>query len=198
MGRIYTKKGDKGTTNIHGGEVVPKDCARIEANGTLDELNSLIGVIRAFNNADTNRDAQLDEFLAAVQKVFMPMMSLVATPSCRREQNPCTFDATVTADCERLIDTLQKELQERNRFVHPGGTVVASLLQLARTVARRAERRLWTLHKEDPLPEEMTMFINRLSDTFFVLGRYHNQRTGCVEEKWEEFHYYKKKTNEQE
>lgn len=196
MGKIYTKKGDKGTTNIHGGEVVEKDCARIEANGTLDELNSLIGVIRAFNNADANRDSQLEDFLAAVQKVFMPMMSLVATPSSRREQNPCVFDASITADCENLVDALQRELQERNRFVHPGGTVVASLLQLARTVARRAERRLWTLHKEDPLPDEITMFINRLSDAFFILGRYHNQRNGCAEEKWEEFHYYRKKRDE--
>lgn len=197
MGKIYTKKGDKGTTNIHGGEVVPKDCTRIEANGTLDELNSLIGVIRAFNNADANRDSQLEEFLAAVQKVFMPMMSLVATPRERRGQNPCTFDASIITDCETVVDTLQKKLQERNHFVHPGGTVVASLLQLARTVARRAERRLWSLHKEDPLPEEITMFINRLSDAFFVLGRYNNQRNGCAEEKWEEFHYYyKKRDNE--
>lgn len=196
MGKIYTKKGDKGTTNIHGGEVVEKDCARIEANGTLDELNSLIGVIRAFNNADANTDTQLEEFLAAVQKVFMPMMSLVATPFCRREQNPCTFDASITSECEQLVDALQRELQERNRFVHPGGTVVASLLQLARTVTRRAERRLWTLHKEDPVPAEITTFINRLSDAFFILGRYHNQRNGCAEEKWEEFHYYRKKRDE--
>ncbi len=196
MGKIYTKKGDKGTTNIHGGEVVDKDCARIEANGTLDELNSLIGVIRAFNNSDSNKDSQLEYFLAAVQKVFMPMMSLVATPQCRRGQNPCTFDASITAECENLVDTLQKELQERKYFVHPGGTVVASLLQLARTVARRAERRLWTLHKEDQVPAEIAIFINRLSDAFFVLGRYINQRSGCTEEKWQEFHYYKKKNNE--
>lgn len=196
MGRIYTGKGDSGTTNIHGGEVVPKDCPRIEANGTLDELNSLIGVIRAFNNNDLNPDSQLDEFLQSIQSALMPMMSLVATPSTRRDANPCTFNAGLIKECETLVDTLQKELQERKYFVHPGGTIVASLLQMARTVARRAERRLWTLHREDPLPEDITTFINRLSDAFFVLGRYHNQRNGCAEEKWQEFHYYRKKDND--
>lgn len=196
MGKIYTKKGDTGTTNIHGGEVVPKDCARIEANGTLDELNSLIGVIRAFNNNDAQPSGDLEAFLQRVQGVFMPMMSLVATPSERRDANPCSFDAAIIQECEELVDTLQKGLEQRNSFVHPGGTIVASLLQLARTVARRGERRLWSLHKEDPVPAEITTFINRLSDAFFILGRYHNQRNGCEEEKWEEFHYYKKKRDE--
>lgn len=196
MGRIYTGKGDAGSTNIHGGEVVPKDCPRIEANGALDELNSLIGVIRAFNNNDSSPDTELEAFLQSVQGEFMPMMSLVATPDCRREANPCRFDATLIKECEELVDTLQKGLEQRRHFVHPGGTIVASLLQLARTVARRAERRLWTLHKEDPVPAEITTFINRLSDAFFILGRYHNQRNGCAEEKWEEFHYYRKKRDE--
>ena len=196
MGGIYTGKGDAGTTNIHAGEVVPKDCPRIEANGTLDELNSLIGVVRAFNNNDRCPDAQLEAFLQRVQGVFMPMMSLVATPAARREANPAKFDAAIVKECEELVDTLQKGLEQRRYFVHPGGTVVASLLQLARTVARRAERRLWTLHREDPVPAEITTFINRLSDALFILGRYHNQRNGCAEEKWEEFHYYRKKRDE--
>lgn len=196
MGKIYTKKGDTGTTNIHGGEVVSKDCARIEANGTLDELNSLIGVIRAFNNNDAHPSGDLEAFLQRVQGVFMPMMSLVATPSERRNANPCSFDAAIIQECEELVDTLQKGLEQRNSFVHPGGTIVASLLQLARTVARRGERRLWSLHKEDPVPAEITSFINRLSDAFFILGRFHNQQSGCAEEMWEEFHYYKKKRDE--
>ena len=196
MGRIYTGKGDAGTTNIHAGEVVPKDCPRIEANGTLDELNSLIGVVRAFNNNDPSPDTELEAFLQSIQGAFMPMMSLVATPDARREANPAKFDATLIKECEELVDTLQKGLEQRRHFVHPGGTVVASLLQLARTVARRAERRLWTLHREDPVPAEITTFINRLSDALFILGRYHNQRNGCVEEKWEEFHYYRRKNNE--
>ena len=196
MGRIYTGKGDAGTTNIHAGEVVPKDCPRIEANGTLDELNSLIGVIRAFNNSGNSPDAQLEAFLQRIQGIFMPMMSLVATPECRRDANPAKFDAAIVKECEELVDTMQKGLEQRRYFVYPGGTVVASLLQLARTVARRAERRLWTLHREDPVPVEITTFINRLSDALFILGRYHNQRNGCAEEKWEEFHYYRKKRDE--
>lgn len=197
MGKIYTKKGDKGTTNIHGGEVVEKDCIRIEANGTLDELNSLVGLIRAINSNSDTPDVQLEKFLERVQGVFMPMMSIVATPEYRRADNPRTFDSSIVAECEDLVDSMQKILEDRNHFVLPGGTVLASVLQVARTVARRAERRLWSLHKEDPVPEDITSFINRLSDTFFVLARYENQKSSCTEEKWEIFQQYKKKQNEQ-
>lgn len=197
MGKIYTRKGDKGTTNIHGGEVVEKDCAMIEANGTLDELNSIIGLIRAINADSGSPDVQLEGFLERVQGVFMPMMSIVATPECRRIHNPRTFDSSITEECEALVDTLQKVLEDRNHFVRPGGTVMASLLQVARTVARRAERRLWSLHKEDPLPEGITSFVNRLSDALFVLARYENQKNACPEEKWEVFQNYKRRRNEQ-
>ncbi|MBQ2913855.1 MAG: cob(I)yrinic acid a,c-diamide adenosyltransferase [Bacteroidales bacterium] len=198
MGKIYTKKGDAGTTNIHGGEVVPKDCARIEANGTLDELNALLGVVRAFNGNSHNPDKSLEDFLCRVQSVFMPMMSIVATPQQRRDANPRRFDATLVGECERIVDTLQRKLEDRKNFVHPGGTVVASLLQLSRTVARRAERRLWSLHREDPVPAEMMAFMNRLSDALFVLARYENQKNDFPEEKWEEFYQYRRRTDEKQ
>ena len=198
MGKIYTKKGDAGTTNIHGGEVVPKDCARIEANGTLDELNALLGVVRAFNGNSHNPDKSLEDFLCRVQSAFMPMMSIVATPQQRRDANPRKFDATLVGECERIVDTLQRKLEDRKNFVHPGGTVVASLLQLSRTVARRAERRLWSLHREDPVPAEMMAFMNRLSDALFVLARYENQKNDFPEEKWEEFYQYRKRTDEKQ
>lgn len=198
MGKIYTKKGDAGTTNIHGGEVVPKDCARIEANGTLDELNALLGVVRAFNGNSHNPDKSLEDFLCRVQSAFMPMMSIVATPQQRRDANPRRFDATLVEECERIVDTLQRKLENRKNFVHPGGTVVASLLQLSRTVARRAERRLWSLHREDPVPAEMMAFMNRLSDALFVLARYENQKNDFPEEKWEEFYQYRKRTDEKQ
>lgn len=198
MGKIYTKKGDAGTTNIHGGEVVPKDCARIEANGTLDELNALLGVVRAFNGNSHNPDKSLEDFLCRVQSAFMPMMSIVATPQQRRDANPRKFDATLVGECERIVDTLQRKLEDRKNFVQPGGTVVASLLQLSRTVARRAERRLWSLHREDPVPAEMMAFMNRLSDALFVLARYENQKNDFPEEKWEEFYQYRRRTDEKQ
>ena len=198
MGKIYTKKGDAGTTNIHGGEVVPKDCARIEANGTLDELNALLGVVRAFNGNSHNPDKSLEDFLCRVQSAFMPMMSIVATPQQRRDANPRKFDATLVGECERIVDTLQRKLEDRKNFVHPGGTMVASLLQLSRTVARRAERRLWSLHREDPVPAEMMAFMNRLSDALFVLARYENQKNDFPEEKWEEFYQYRKRRDEKQ
>ena len=102
MGKIYTKKGDAGTTNIHGGEVVPKDCARIEANGTLDELNALLGVVRAFNGNSHNPDKSLEDFLSRVQSAFMPMMSIVATPQHRRDANPRKFDATLVGELKDI------------------------------------------------------------------------------------------------
>lgn len=221
MARIYTKKGDSGTTSIHGGDTVPKDCARIEANGTLDELNSLIGVIRACirNGGDYIRNGgnyirnwedcmlkegaenqkkeeaydSLEELLADIQKTMMPLMSIVATPSCKRSANPQKFDAAMIDVCENVIDTIAKKLEGRNFFVCPGGTMTASLLQLARSIARRAERRLWTLNREDSLEPEIMQFVNRLSDLFFVLARYENLKMNVGEERWMEFHYYKRK-----
>lgn len=221
MARIYTKRGDSGTTTIHGGDTVSKDCARIEANGTLDELNSLIGVIRACirNGGDYIRNSgngirngkgcmlrecsesqkkeeaydSLEELLADIQKIMMPLMSIVATPSCKRDANPQKFDTAMIDVCEDVIDTIAKKLEGRNFFVCPGGTVIASLLQLARSVARRAERRLWTLNREDSLEPEIMQFVNRLSDLFFVLARYENLKMNVGEERWMEFHYYKRK-----
>lgn len=177
---------------------MPKDCARIEANGTLDELNALLGVVRAFNGNSHNPDKSLEDFLSRVQSAFMPMMSIVATPQQRRDANPRRFDATLVEECERIVDTLQRKLEDRKNFVHPGGTVVASLLQLSRTVARRAERRLWSLHREDPVPAEMMAFMNRLSDALFVLARYENQKNDFPEEKWEEFYQYRRRTDEKQ
>lgn len=221
MARIYTKRGDSGITSIHGGDKVAKDSARIEANGTLDELNSLIGVIRAcirnggdciFNSGNGIRNGEycmlkegvenqkkeetydsLEELLADIQKTMMPLMSIVATPSCKRDANPQKFDAAMINVCENVIDTVAEKLEGRNFFVCPGGTMTASLLQLARSVARRAERRLWTLNREDSLEPEIMQFINRLSDLFFVLARYENLKMNVGEERWVEFHYYKRR-----
>ncbi len=221
MARIYTKRGDSGITSIHGGDKVAKDSARIEANGTLDELNSLIGVIRACirnggdcicNSGNGIRNGEdcmlkegaenqkkeeaydsLEELLADIQKTMMPLMSIVATPSCKRDANPQKFDAAMINVCENVIDTVAEKLEGRNFFVCPGGTMTASLLQLARSVARRAERRLWTLNREDSLEPEIMQFINRLSDLFFVLARYENLKMNVGEERWVEFHYYKRR-----
>ncbi|MCC8172907.1 MAG: cob(I)yrinic acid a,c-diamide adenosyltransferase [Odoribacter sp.] len=186
--RIYTRGGDKGKTGIHGGERVDKDDIRIEANGTLDELNSMLGVVRSFLPAEH----AWQEILYHIQKELMVIMSQVATPSAIREKNPNTIDENIVEYCENGIDKLSESIGESNSFILPGGNLVSSHLQFARTIARRAERRLWTLHKQDELPEIILRFINRLSDLLFIMGRAEMYREGKPEEKWKDFLYKKK------
>lgn len=185
MNRIYTRTGDDGTTGIHGGERVPKDDIRIESNGSLDELNAQIGIVRSMLKADD--EWQLP--LKSIQVELMTVMSLVATPSHKRDVNPNTLTADMDRMCEEWMDHMTATLQDNGYFLLPGGTRLAAQLQYARTVARRAERRLWTLHRQDPLPQEILRFINRLSDLFFVMARYELDRQDWPEEKWKEFSY---------
>ena len=174
MKRVYTKTGDKGTTGIHGGARVPKDDIRIEANGCLDELNAVIGIVRSMLAA---KDAW-QELLHAVQRELMVVMSHVATPSGVVNPNPLSA-AELTLRCEQEMDAMTVLLTDQ--------------LQFARTVARRAERRLWTLHRQDPVNEDILRFINRLSDLFFVMARMEMQRQDWPEEKWQEFAYKRKR-----
>ncbi|MCC8096538.1 MAG: cob(I)yrinic acid a,c-diamide adenosyltransferase [Tannerellaceae bacterium] len=185
---MYTRSGDKGKTKIHGGERVEKDDIRIEANRALDELNSLLGVIRAFLPEDHTWQA----FLFRIQKEIMVVMSHVATPDRIRPANPNTLDESIIHWCEEQIDHLTARMEDSNYFILPGGNLVSSHLQLARTVARRAERRLWTLNRLDPVPDSILRFINRLSDLLFTMGRYEMFSQGKPEEKWQNFLYKKK------
>ena len=156
MKRVYTKTGDKGTTGIHGGMRVPKDDIRIEANGCLDELNAVIGIVRSMLAA---KDAW-QELLHAVQRELMVVMSHVATPSGVVNPNPLSA-AELTLRCEQEMDAMTVLLTDNGYFLLPGGTPISAQLQFARTVARRAERRLWTLHRQDPVNEDILRFINR-------------------------------------
>ena len=188
MKRIYTRTGDKGMTGIHGGERVAKDDIRIEANGTLDELNATLGIVRALLPADD----PLQEILHGIQRDLMSVMSLVATPSAKRETNPNSLPQDLVSGCEELIDRFTELSGTSEAFLLPGGTPAAAHLQLARTVCRRAERHLWTLHRQDPLPQEILQYINRLSDLLFTLARYDLQRQGWPEERWQSFAYKRK------
>ena len=189
MKRVYTRTGDDGTTGIHGGERVLKDDIRIEANGTLDELNAQIGIVRSLIGADD----EWQQGLHRIQTELMSMMSLVATPSAKRDMNPNEFSDEIAVFCEEWMDNMTAQIGSEACFILPGGTPLAAQLQYARTVARRAERRLWTLHREDPLPQEILRFINRLSDLFFVMARFELDRQNWPEEKWKEFSYKNKK-----
>lgn len=188
MKRIYTRTGDKGTTGIHGGERVPKDDIRIEANGCLDELNALIGVVRSL----LEPEHEWNGLLYDIQRNLMAVMSLVATPSAIRHNNPNTLDENIVTDIEHKLDEFSSEVEELGFFILPGGTVVSAQLQLARTVARRAERRLWTLNRKDAVPEDILKYVNRLSDLFFVMAKLEMQKQNWPEERWNLFAYKRK------
>lgn len=146
--RIYTRGGDKGKTGIHGGERVDKDDIRIEANGTLDELNAEIGIVRTL----LPPDHEWQVLLGRIQREMMAVMSHVATPSAIRDQNPNPLPDDLAVFCESHIDDLSAQMEDNGYFILPGGTPVSAHLQLARTITRRAERRLWTLNRKDPVP----------------------------------------------
>lgn len=187
--RIYTRGGDKGRTGIHGGERVDKDDIRIEANGTLDEVNAEIGIVRALLPAGH----EWHDLLGKIQREMMVVMSHVAAPSAIRDKNPNALSEDLVAFCEQQIDDLSAKMEDNGYFILPGGSLVSAHLQLARTIVRRAERRLWTLNRKDPVSPEILQFVNRLSDLFFIMARYEMFRQGNIEERWQSF-LYKRKT----
>lgn len=194
MKRIYTRTGDKGTTGIHGGTRVPKDDIRIEANGCLDELNAMIGIIRSMLPSGDERH----NLLHAIQCELMTVMSHVATPSAGTvNPNPLSA-AELTLRCEQEMDAMTVLLHDNGYFLLPGGTPLSAHLQYARTIARRAERRLWTLHRQDSVNKDILCFVNRLSDLFFVMARMEMQRQNWPEEKWKEFAYKRKRETEKQ
>lgn len=192
MRKIYTRTGDEGMTGIHGGERVPKDDIRIEANGCLDELNTLLGIIRSM----LPETDEWQEKLYFIQHSMMIVISHVATPSAIRESNPNELPQDLDKFCEDWMDVIMSQLEDNGYFILPGGTPLAAQLQNARAVARRVERRLWTLNRTDEVPGEILRFINRLSDLLFVMARFEMQRQQWPEEKWMKFSYKRKKRND--
>lgn len=161
MKNIYTKTGDSGTTAIRGGVRVPKDDPRIEANGQIDHLNSLLGVARSMLPADSEEALMIHD----VQRELLVVMSHVATPA--GSTNPRQLNTEeLTARMERLID----ERRTPGGFVVAGDTPLDAALHTSRTQARTAERRLWTLHRTSPVAASIMAFMNRLSDFLFVLA----------------------------
>lgn len=185
MRRIYTRTGDRGTTAIHGGERVAKTHQRIEANGTLDELNVAIGMVRTAMPASHPMQAALK----AIQLNLMTIMSRVATPSARRDSNPNRLPEGLVDEVERLIDSVASECSEAAHFILPGGTPVSAWLHQARVTARRAERELWRLNDADPVEEDVLTYVNRLSDLFFIMARAEMEREDVGEERWRNFSY---------
>lgn len=177
--KVYTRTGDSGTTSLVGGTRVAKDSVRLEAYGTVDELNSWLGLI-AVSPAVSLDDKAL---LAAVQNRLFDVGSMLATEGSSPWQ-PAPMSPSAVEDIEHAIDRLDSSLPAHNRFILPGGSADAARCNIARCVARRAERRILTLAREVDVDPVLIRFVNRLSDYLFVLSRAININCGVDEIFW--------------
>jgi cob(I)alamin adenosyltransferase len=172
--KLYTKTGDDGTTGLGDGSRTTKDSARIEAVGTIDELNSWIGLLLA----ELPADEQLIEPLTDIQHRLFDLGGELAVPGFQLIQ------AEMVSDLEALCDQLNEELPPLKEFILPGGSKSAGLCHMARAVARRAERIIVTLSKEETVGDDLKRYINRLSDVLFVMARQLARRDGGQEVFW--------------
>jgi cob(I)alamin adenosyltransferase len=180
--RIYTKTGDKGDTGLFGGGRVAKDDPRVDAYGEVDELNAVLGMARSIEMMP-----RIDEVLLPVQRDLFAIGALLATPDHEKMQQQlekARIDDGRIAQLERAIDEGEAELEPLRSFILPGGTPKSAALHVARTVCRRAERRVVHLAREIPLPPLVVVYLNRLSDLLFVLARVANRRAGAGEVTW--------------
>jgi len=186
--RVYTRTGDAGETALVGGRRVPKDSPRIEAYGTVDELNAILGLARVFNAerlSEGDGPRWLDEVLRRLQNELFDLGSELATPEDAVYEGMHRVGEDEVKRLEELIDRCQEELQPLKSFVLPGGGRVGAFLHQARTVCRRAERQLLRLSRAEPLAPSPLRYLNRLSDLLFVLSRWVARRLGEPEYLWE-------------
>lgn len=179
--RVYTRTGDDGTTGLGSGRRVRKNDLRIEAYGTVDELNAHIGTVMAAGPA-----AELVEPLRRIQHELFHLGADLSIPEADRAKHPSPrLGPQNVAALEALLDSLNKQLPPLKNFVLPGGTPVAAFLHVARTVCRRAERIVVALAAQEPVGPDNVPYLNRLSDVLFVMGRFHNQEAGVTDPIWD-------------
>lgn len=186
LNRIYTKGGDKGQTSLAGGQRVPKDDPRIEAYGTADELNAFLG-LAGVSCADSGhaRLKELGAILRRVQHELFNLGSILATkPEDVHPKQARITEAEVQA-LEREIDAANAELAPLRSFVLPGGSRLNAELHAARTICRRAERRLVSMARREEVPAVAIQYLNRLGDALFVWSRWANHALGVAEVLWE-------------
>jgi len=186
--RVYTRTGDKGETGLVGGKRVPKDSQRIEAYGTIDELNSIVGLARAFNEEKLEEGEArqfLDEILRRIQNELFDLGSELARPEGLTYEGMHRTGEREVKELEKLMDECQKELEPLKSFVLPGGGKIGAYLHQCRTVCRRAEREILRLSRTEKIGEWPLKYVNRLSDLFFVLARWMGKRVGEKEYLWE-------------
>lgn len=198
--KIYTKTGDSGETGLFGGTRVGKDAARVEAYGTVDELNAALGMVMAALPAPPGtpppmaadpatplpaRDfAGLRALLATIQEGLFDLGADLASAPGKKGQEARTTDVAI-AGLERAIDALEEDLPPLRNFILPGGSPAAAALHVARAVCRRAERRVVALARADPVDPVVVRYLNRMSDLLFVAARWVNARLGVADPIWQ-------------
>lgn len=177
--KIYTKTGDDGTTSLFSGGRVPKTHLRVEAYGTVDELNSVLGVARAHRPS-----RQTDDYLARVQRQLFHLGADLATPLDAKSDWVARMDADTVRWLEERIDEMTAALPPLTNFILPGGSLAAAQIHVARTVCRRAERLVVALQEHETIGDHALIYLNRLSDFLFTLARYENMRAGIPDVMW--------------
>ena len=181
---IYTKKGDKGRTSLFTGKKVSKTAVRIEAIGTIDELNSVIGVVisQIINllAGKAGHKSQITRELIQIQKDLFEIGASLANPLTKRKFNI----SNRVKHFEKIIDEMTAKMPKLSNFILPGGTAASAFLHIARTVTRRAERRVVGLSLKESIDKEILIYINRLSDLFLTMSRFVNFKEGKKETIW--------------
>jgi cob(I)alamin adenosyltransferase len=177
---IVTRTGDDGTTGLVGGGRVSKDSPRVWAYGTVDELNSAIGVVRSLNT-----DPDLDARLHLIQNDLFNLGGELATPPDKFQKGMPRIDREQVIGLEKQIEELTKQLGPLQEFILPGGSPAGAQLHVARTICRRAERFCVRLGTAEKIGEFVTPYLNRLSDLLFTLARWANRKAGAKEIYWQ-------------
>jgi len=179
--KIYTKTGDEGTTGLFAGPRVLKDHARIEACGTVDELNAAIGVARAAKQSE-----DIDSLLARVQNELFAVGAELATPK-PKEQGTDWISSDEIRSLEQAIDVFDGRLEPLRNFILPAGSAASASLHLARAICRRAERRVITFSRmpDEKVSLDLVIYLNRLGDLLFVLSRAANVAVGLPDVAWQ-------------
>ncbi len=176
--KIYTKTGDAGQTSLFGGVRTQKNDPRIEAYGTVDELNSILGIVLSFKTTDRG-----NSILNEIQQNLFVVGADLATPEGKKERIERVGEKEIEW-LEARIDELQAGLPELKSFILPGGSKSGSYLHLARTVCRRAERAIVSCREKEAVSDHLLIYMNRLSDLLFVLARHENHQQGIEETPW--------------
>ena len=185
--KIYTRAGDNGTTSLCDGSRLSKDDMRVEAYGTLDELNAHIGLLISLLQTSSSKEgvrsaANLTDFLSEIQEELFVIGSELA--GAKRKEEDLSSTQNLIRKLEVNIDELSSQLPVQHHFVLPGGIIPASQSHVCRTICRRAERRIVALSHVATVSPKILIFVNRLSDYFFTLSRYLNNDSGISEKTW--------------